>query len=185
MTGHILRHRLRIETNEVHELLHRHPYFSAIADGTIESQKFDQLMALMGGFYATLDPLMTQACRHLGSDAGQYRYRARVPYFSIRSRDAPALPEIRGLAALAGAAYVVDGAVLGGQVLRKAIAGRLVHPYWDWCAEDGRSVWSGTQALIDLADAEQASSDKAIEVAIAVFQAFSGHMEMSTEEAPV
>ena len=175
-----LRHRLRVETADVHERLHQHRLFAAIADGNIGSDDFDRLMARMGGFYAALDPLMIVAGRK--AQPGTYTYRARTPMFSRVDGHAPILQRISDLASLAGAAYVVDGSVLGGQILRRAIAGRLTHPYWDWCATDGPSVWRETQKLIELVDTDACSANLAIKVANDVFNAFSVHMNLSCEE---
>lgn len=180
MTGSSLRQRLRAETQAVHERLHRDDHFAAIADGSILAQDFDQLMARMGGFYRALDPIMMAVCHQTGQKAGGYAYHARAPMFT-GCTGTPDLPRIAGLGALAGAAYVVDGSVLGGQILRRAIAGRLSHPYWDWCAVAGASVWRATRALIDTAD-QAAVGDEAVKAANAVFLAFSEHMNMSEAE---
>jgi len=175
-----LRQRLRAETHAVHEHLHQHQFFAAIADGSIDARNFDRLMARMGGFYRALDPLMIAACGSAGK--GGYRYRPRAALFPRVEVGAPALPVIDDLAALAGSAYVVDGSVLGGQLLKRAIAGRLQHPYWDWCASDGPSVWRETRALIDSANGNAAAADRAVDTANAVFQAFSDHMDMAHAE---
>lgn len=171
-----------METHVVHERLHRQRHFSAIADGTIAAEDFDWLMTRMGGFYAALDPMMTAACRRIGAGTGGYRYHARTPKFPNITGGVPALPEIGNLAALAGAAYTVDGAVLGGQLLRQSIAGRLDHPYWDWCATAGKTIWHDARALIDLADTDPGSVGCAIDVAKAVFSAFHDHMDAAPAE---
>lgn len=178
MTGEPLRQRLRIETYAVHERLHQHPQFAAIADGTIPARDFDRLMSRMGGFYAALDPLMVMASQ--GAGHGGYRYHPRVGMFPRTETTRPSLPAILDVAALAGAAYVVDGSVLGGQLLRRAINGRLQHPYWDWCADVGPSVWRSTRALIDRVEAGP-NSDRAVETANSVFNAFSDHMHMADD----
>lgn len=176
MTGEHLRQKLREETHAVHERLHQHRHFAAIADGSIRSVDFDPLMARMGAFYAALDPLMTAASRDLGQ--GAYRYQPRAVLFPSVEGAPPHFPRIDTLPAFAGAAYVVDGSVLGGQLLRRAISGRLCHPYWDWCAVAGPDVWRSTRALIDLADSCP-DRDDAVKTANAVFQVFSDHMVMT------
>jgi len=181
MSGEPLRQRLRLETHAVHERLHQHRHFAAIADG-IDAQEFQRLMSRMGGFYATLDPLMIAICGRAGQ--GGYFYQPRTPLFPKVETGAPSLPVIDDLAAFAGAAYVVDGSVLGGQLLKRAIAGRLRHPYWDWCASDGPSVWRGTRALIDRVDGSATVADRAVDTANAGFQSFSDHMEMAHAGVP-
>lgn len=166
----------------MHEALHDHSHFAAMAEGRISAGAFDRVMARMGGFFAALDPVMDRACSRSGADAGAYVYRPRAGYFPDREGIA-VLPGIEGTAGLAGAAYVVDGAMLGGQVLRHAIAGRLAHPYWDWCARDGAGIWRETQALIARADTGPAPADTAVRTAKAVFEAFAAHMDMSRTEA--
>lgn len=178
-----LRQRLRAETHAVHERLHQHELFAAIADGSIAAEDFDRLMARMGGFYAAFDPVMTAANLHARHGGVDYRYQMRRPLFHRTDTPPPVLPEIIDLATLAGAAYVVDGAVLGGQILQRAIAGRLEHPYWDWCASTGALVWRNARALIDTADTGASAADRAVDTANRVFQAFSDHMNMPREEA--
>lgn len=168
---------------DVHERLHAHPGFAAIADGTIRAAEFHRLMGLMGSFYAAFDPLVSAASVQVGR--GIYCYQNRAPMFHTALGGAPDLPKIDDLSALAGAAYVVDGSVLGGQILRRAIASRLQHPYWEWCAREGASVWRCTRTLIDAADAGPEANGHAVHIANAVFSAFAGHMNMSMEEVTV
>ena len=181
MTAPPLRQRLKAETSDVHERLHEHQDFAAIANGSILSQDFDRIMAHVGGFYAALDPAMMSASRKLGSKV--YQYRPGRPLFTQVVKQGGGIPTIDTLAALAGAAYVVDGAVLGGQILRRALSGRLSHPYWDWCANHGATVWREARMLIDLADTNEAAADHAVQTANAVFHEFERYVSITKEKA--
>ena len=180
-----LRQRLKIETAEIHERLHHHDQFAATANGSIDSAAFDDLMDRMGTFYAALDPIMVAACRHTGADRAGYFYRPRAPLFPRALQCAPRFARIDNLASLAGAAYVVDGAVLGGQIIGRAIAGRLEHPYWEWCAEVGAMVWRQARGLIEHADRDPYASDRAVASAKHMFQAFADHMSYAADEVAI
>lgn len=180
MTSHALRYRLKIETADVHERLHDQSDFAAIAGGTILERDFKRVMARIGGFYAVFDPKMERGSQSAGPNV--YAYQARGPLFAHVETSDLDLPDVDTLPALAGAAYVMDGAVLGGQILRRAISDRLTHPYWDWCAEKGAAVWRDARALIDLADTDSEAADHAIDVAKAVFRAFERQVDMTCED---
>lgn len=180
MTAKGLRHRLKRETMDVHLRLHDHGYFAAMAAGTISTTDFQRLMRRMGSFYAALDPLMAAACAKTG--AGVYHYRHRGPMFGDIEDPGPGLLAIDDLAALTGAAYVVDGSVMGAQLLRRAILGRLQHPYWDWCAAHGAAIWHETRALIAFAESCDVNQDRTVQFANAVFAAFEDHMQMAGRE---
>ena len=165
-----LRKRLQFATHDVHEALHAHPDFAAMQDGSISVQAFDHVMARMGGFYRALDPIMTAASRSFSD--GTYRYLPRSPMFSDVEKPQMTLPSITSQPSLAGAAYVVDGSVLGGRVLGTALGGRLHHAYWAWCASEGPQVWRNVLAFIDHVDTGSAQQTQAIDAALAVFETF-------------
>lgn len=166
-----LRWLLQESTSAVHQRLHRHPDFSAIADGTILGRDFDLLMARIGGFFCALDPKMQAAC-DCTPGLGDYAYRARAPMFPRTLAEPSRLPAVNDLPSLAGAAYVVDGSVLGGKVLASALGDHLQHPYWDWCAGNGPAIWRATIALIDCADTGTDARFRAVSTAQDVFAAF-------------
>ena len=168
MTGRSLRLELRDATGEVHETLHHLPDFAALAEGRLSRDGHARLMQRMGGFYGMLDPLMIMASR----GAEPYAYRPRAALFPGHGTGAVALPSLRSIEALAGAAYVVDGSVLGGQVLSRASAHAGSHPYWQWCCAHGATVWREALALIDRVDTGHEARQRAITAARDVFDAF-------------
>lgn len=172
MRSQSLRDVLAAETRDVHERLHRHPDFAALEAGTIGRSDYACLMARMGGFYSALDRTVLLACKHLKGDLAGYRYRQRGPLFAERASHGAILPQLGSLPALAGAIYVADGAVLGGQILARSAGPGRAHAYWEWCAEQGASVWHQARGLIDRADRGPEARSVAVASAISVFRAF-------------
>lgn len=160
-------------------MLHGHPDFAAIEAGQIDMDVHARLMAKMGAFYASLDPVIGSACGALGDDIAGYRYRPRLDLFPAKSDRRIPIPKIATPGALAGAIYVVDGAVLGGQVLARALGDRPLHPYWTWCCQNGASVWRAAQTLIDHVDTDQRARDTATRAALDVFGSFARALDMS------
>lgn len=150
--------------------------------GQIDANDHECLMSRMGGFYAALDPLIAAACESMGDDIAGYRYRPRLGLFPSRSRRPVLIPAVDTPAALAGAIYVVDGAVLGGQVLARAFGDRSLHPYWHWCCQNGPSVWRAAKALIDHLDTDAKARAAATRTALDMFDAFAGAVDMTAEK---
>ncbi|MEM7055982.1 MAG: biliverdin-producing heme oxygenase [Pseudomonadota bacterium] len=180
-----LRHHLRQETEAAHLALHRHPGFAAIESGEIVPQDHDQLMARVGGFYAILDPLASAASKVLGDHLAGYRYRPRAALFPNKAEKQIHVPDLATPAELAGAVYVVDGAVLGGQILARAFGDQALHPYWQWCCHHGPAVWRTTKALLEHVDTDTAARDEATETALRVFKAFSEAIDGAFDKAEV
>lgn len=139
--------------------------------GSISAGRFAVLMRQMGGFYAMLDPVMVSASERLAPDG--YRYRTRASHFSSRNPAPIRPPRVETLPALAGAAYVVDGAVMGGQIIARALPKDLQHPYWTWCTRDGPTQWRSVLGLIAAVDSSERAAQEAVDTALATFEAFS------------
>lgn len=184
MEQQTLRHHLRIGTREVHEALHASRGFYALSEATITPHAFQTLMSGMGQFYQALDGPMIQACaRHKGKIGG-YQYRPRAKLFAVQQAKSIVLPGINGPAALAGAAYVVDGAVLGGKILGSGPLTFARHPYWDWCARDGSKIWRSACALLDHLDRDGINHAEVLSSATAVFEAFGKAMADHMDQIP-
>lgn len=167
-----LRQLLRQETDAVHQHLHARIDFASLQDGTICQYDYDNMMARLGGFYSALDPQIFRAVEQIGAAVGPYRYQPRSPMFPQKSR-IKASPHLKySLPALAGAAYVIDGSVLGGRVLGISEPSGEKHPYWAWCAREGSAVWRGALALIDLADTGPSARAAAVDAARELFNCF-------------
>jgi len=124
---------LRAHTAELHIALEKRlPFFSA----TLDSRTFLQLMQAYHGFYA---PLEDALCARQGLLDGldlHPRLKAATLHADLRAMGLSAeavadlprcteLPALDSAAACLGVLYVLEGATLGGQVLRREIHARL------------------------------------------------------------
>lgn len=181
-----LRAELRRGTAQVHEALHSHPWFAELAEGRLSAATYQALMQRLFGFYRAFDPMMCAAAETLGDRVGEYRYVPRAQMLRrAAGATAPdrrvALPRIGGLAAFCGAAYVVDGAVLGGAILGRALPRNADRTYWDWCSREGPGIWRANHQL--LRDAEtDASRQDAMSSALATFAAFAAWVDPAPDE---
>lgn len=185
MAKRTLRHHLRIHTQEVHEELHSLDGFHPLATGTITPDAFQSLMTGLAGFYKSLDSRMLRANARYHEETGGYCYRPRAILFPEPAR-AAVLPAIDSLAALAGAAYVVDGAVLGGRVLGNGPLPFARHPYWDWCASDGPAIWRAACKMLEHLDRCGIAHAEVLDAAQSTFETFRDTMlDHMTQGDPV
>ena len=184
-----LRHLLRESTGEVHEALHRLPCFARLADATIGRAEYARLLQRMEEFYAAADPALGAAARRFEAATGGEVHHPRAPLLARdlaaldltpKWRRASAFPSPDSPAALAGALYVVDGSLLGGAVLGRAVA-QLDWPapasYWRWAGAEGPAIWWRTVALLGRVDDGEASRRAAAASAEATFRAFAACMK--------
>lgn len=112
---------LRAATNDVHERMHAHSGYRALASGGIQAQAYRRLLARSYGFYL---PMEAQLSR--GRDRS-CRLQADLLALGMTPAAIDALPLCITLSPLdsrpkrLGAAYVVEGAALGGHVLARAL----------------------------------------------------------------
>ena len=190
-----LRLLLRDQTREVHEALHRLPDFALLAESRIGRADYGRLLLRLHGFYAAIDPALDRAASRHAGVAGLRGHAHRAPALArdLAALDlqparpaTPTLPDPATPAALAGALYVLDGALIGGATLARA-AGRLDWPaptaFWEWCQAEGPVLWRRTLALIDGVDDGAASRAAAVATATALFQAFGEFMAPADESA--
>ncbi|MEE1922631.1 biliverdin-producing heme oxygenase [Pseudomonas sp. 148P] len=124
---------LRASTGELHIALEKRlPFFS----DTLDIPAFRLLMQAYHGFYAPLEAALQQAAGLSADFDLQPRYKTAIlrgdlqalGLSAARLADLPActeLPRLDSAAACLGVLYVVEGATLGGQVLRREIQARL------------------------------------------------------------
>jgi len=124
---------LRAHTAELHIALEKRlPFFSA----NLDLPAFLHLMQAYHGFYAPLeDALRTSPGLPAGFDL-QPRFKSATLHGDLRAMGlsaeaiaqlprCPQLPAVDSASACLGVLYVLEGATLGGQVLRREIHGRL------------------------------------------------------------
>jgi heme oxygenase len=128
-----LRTRLRVSTAEVHERLHRHEGFAAVAAGTIDLIDYQRLLSRLWGFHYPFETTLRQVDCKL--DIGvefEARGRSRLLESDLVALgwDRPSvirLPQCenlevpKGAAVFMGALYVVEGSTLGGIQLARAL----------------------------------------------------------------
>ncbi len=179
-----LRVLLRDETRDAHEALHQLPVFRRLARSTIGRAEYAALLQRMESFYASFDAALAAACERHACAIGDVVHARRAPLIlrdMTKMGVAPArgatpdLPALDEPGAIAGALYVVDGALLGGAVLGSAVR-RLGWPapggFWSWCRTEGPGLWRRTQSLLD----RVAPADEKVVLAAAVgtFGTFAG-----------
>ena len=112
---------LRAATNDAHERMHAHAGYSALASGTIEAEQYRRLLARSYGFYL---PVEVQLLR--GRDRSR-RLEADLMALGMVAESIAALPlcvlrsPLDSHPKAQGAAYVVEGAALGGLAMARAL----------------------------------------------------------------
>ncbi|MDR0278798.1 MAG: biliverdin-producing heme oxygenase [Paucimonas sp.] len=124
---------LRASTGELHIALEKRlPFFS----DTLDIPAFLLLMQAYHGFYSPLEAALQRACGPSTDFDLHPRYKTATLRDDLQTlglsaavlADLPActeLPRLDSPAACLGVLYVLEGATLGGQVLRREIHGRL------------------------------------------------------------
>lgn len=191
-----LRVQLREETRAVHEATHELPVLRCLARSVIGRAEYAELLLRLEAFYAAIDTVLAAACKRHAASIGGAVHAARAPLLArdlaglglLPARaEAPAMPLLDGAAAIAGMFYVVDGALLGGATLGRAVR-RLDWPapcvFWSWCQAEGPAIWHRTLALIDHVDRGPDSRAGALATASATFSTFADWMgQLSPEPA--
>lgn len=169
---------LRVATDAVHQRMHRHPGFEALAEGRITAADYRALLARLLGFHLAFEHATGEAPRRsrrlaedlraLGADA------AAAPL-------CPDLPALASHAARLGAAYVAEGAALGGRVMAKALNGRpellAARSFLSGDAAATGARWSAFLARLESEIRTPAERDAAVGSAVAVFLCFERWME--------
>ncbi len=112
---------LRAATDDVHERMHAHPGYRALASGGIQADDYRRLLARSYGFYLPIEIELTR-----GRDRSR-RLETDLLALGMTPEGIEALPFCTALSPLdshpkaLGAAYVVEGAALGGLTLARAL----------------------------------------------------------------
>ena len=183
--GTVARAALRAATEATHLALHAHPRFAGLVEGTASRAAHIALLNSLWRFYARADAEIADAPVYAAAEG--YRYRPRSPALEAAGAragvpaQAPLLPVIAGLPELAGIAYVLDGALMGGAVIEAALRRQGLdiaeRSFWLWCREEGPAAWAEARALIARADALSAGRAGMVAAAVASFAAFADNLD--------
>jgi heme oxygenase len=98
------------------------------------------------------------------------------------------LTEFATPADLAGAAYVVEGALMGAKLLERALPPETAtadsRRFWTWSAAAGPRRWAMTRGFIETACPSSCEREAAIKTAIAVFGLFRDIVSKDLAELP-
>jgi len=145
-----IRKRLREATLDVHQRLHGHDGFNAVATGEIDRADYRLLLARLWGFHRPYEAVLRQAAsdgRTPSSLEGRGRcgmLEADLATLGATPASIADLPQCGSLrlpasrAGLMGAMYVVEGSTLGGLHLARALA-----PLFGSEAGEGRRFFLG------------------------------------------
>ncbi|MDA8585547.1 biliverdin-producing heme oxygenase [Rhodobacteraceae bacterium] len=178
---------LRLQTNDVHQQLHRHAPFVALFDGFIGRDDYCALMVRFYGFYAALDRAIAQA---LSYPTQGFACIERAGFLaqdltdlglgSAAIANCPACEDVNAIvtpASLGGVLYVIEGANLGATQIDRA-AQKLLSPdhtrgrsFWAWSRLHNCSRWGGVTAYLADLDAASHPHKPPIHGANDVFQA--------------
>ncbi len=182
---------LRQATRPEHEALDAHPAFASLMSGTLSRNGYRSLMTQFHDFYCVHDPLLDASCRLHSMERLGFIY---APRSGILGRDlaalegraarpasvGPAPPNLETAGSLAGVLYVLEGSMLGGGVLSRAVGalpavtGETGDGYWRWCRDLGASRWAMTCAMIERLSTSGAARSDMISGARAAFATFAG-----------
>ncbi|MEG3178507.1 biliverdin-producing heme oxygenase [Sphingomonas sp. RB3P16] len=168
---------LRSATDSVHQRMHRHPGFAALADGTIERAAYRALLARIHGFYRSVEARLA-----LGN-ARSTALADDLVDLGLSRGTLEALPSCAPLqigespAETIGARYVVFGASLGGQVMAKALARRAPALPTRFLCGTGSADWSRFVASLDAHLPDGAARALAARAAVTTFAALEGWMD--------
>jgi heme oxygenase (biliverdin-IX-beta and delta-forming) len=190
-----IRARLRAATAEAHERMHAHPGFAAAAAGTIRVADYRQLLARVYGFHRPFESAARAAAVSLGLDFDiEERARspalladlkslglgldaiARLPLWAPRS-------SLASVGAVLGALYVLEGSILGGVQIARALRGVLGDDSGDgrrfFLGRGNRQsgMWRAFLERLEGLSEDQRQSARAVEAAVVTFQDFENWME--------
>jgi heme oxygenase len=128
-----IRKRLRDATLEVHQRLHGHDGFNAVATGAISRSDYALLLARLWGFHRPFEAILEKAVAKIGVSRDLEGRRRRemlksdLATLGATLESIDSLPQcewlrpMESLAEVMGAMYVVEGSTLGGLHLARAL----------------------------------------------------------------
>lgn len=194
---------LRQETRSEHAALDSHPAFAALMDGTLSVEGYRRLMFCFHGFYVRHDSMLADACERYSLESLGFSYAPRAGALAkdlagiggaawLYSQTWPAtLPSIDSIGRLAGFLYVLEGSMLGGAVLHRAVEALLAsrqmadHGYWSWCRDAGPTRWKMTCQMLDRVAAAELAQAQMIDGAKAAFMTFAEWLDCWQDEPRV
>lgn len=186
--GVIVRDRLRRETAEIHERLHRHAGLAAAARSSITAEDYVLLLARLFGFHRAYESVVAEtACNEaidlsfwpivrseslaldlvaLGVDGAAI---ARLPLCTPITRPSNA-------AELLGSHYVVEGSALGGQLIARALELRFGDNRRFFLTQPG-NAWRALTDLLETLAGNPLAMEAAAGAARAMFLDFERWMD--------
>ena len=187
-----MRWQLREATREVHERLHGHAGFAAVAAGSIGRGDYRALLLRLLGFHRAFDTVLATAAGQ-GWSGLDLAARSRSALLAedlaalglagAEIETAPvctAMFEPAAAAEFMGALYVVEGSALGGRELARALEPRLPgeagRHFFLGRGRAGGAQWADFLAELQRLDGAAAAEAGAVRGAQATFAAFEGWM---------
>ena len=177
-----LRERLRHETAEIHERLHRHSGLGAAARGSITAEDYVQLLARLLGFHRAYEAALAEACieavdasllpvkrsESLALDLAALGVEhATIAHLPVCAKIAR--PSNR--AELLGARYVVEGSALGGQLIARALEQSFGDNRRFFLFQPG-TEWRALTGLLEALAEDPAAVEAAAKAASTIFLNF-------------
>lgn len=116
-----LRHVLREATQEIHQRLHRHAGFAAVAAGDIDLLRYRHLLSRLYGFHRGIEHRLALGAAQSAALAEDLVTLGMDRKTIERLPRCTALPAMDTQAKRLGALYVIEGAALGGRVLARGL----------------------------------------------------------------
>ena len=157
---------LKRDTDEIHQRLHELPVFADLMAGRLSLHRYRRVMSGFLNFYEEFDSAATDANQRFSKRLKGHTYVPRAPMFradvvALGGKPPTQNPakkcdlKFGSLAEYVGALYVVDGSVLGGLIMNKALKrnadlnGKGGKSYWNWCQQNGLTHWQYTLKLLE------------------------------------
>ena len=191
---------LKTATDAIHDEAHQLPLMQRLADGTISRADYKTLTQRLYHYYFLVDQRLLAGCAETGIDLATYTYEPRTPMIAQdlqamheacppprpNPHGLPELPPLWTRPSIAGAAYVVEGSLMGAKLLERALPEAVAAPqartFWRWCASVGSGRWAMTRSFIENACPDAASRNEARAAALVTFKLF--HALLDPARAP-
>lgn len=177
---------LKRDTDEIHRQLHDLPVFADLMAGRLSLRRYRLVMKGFLNFYEEFDSAAIDANQRFSQSLEGHIYVPRAPLFRAdvaalggnpKSQNADKKGDLNlgSLAEYIGALYVVDGSVLGGLTMNKALKrnadlnGKGGKSYWTWCQQNGITHWQSTLKLLEKTWRREANPEAVTNAALQTF----------------
>lgn len=179
---------LRSGTRTLHVALEKRlPFFS----DSLDLQRYTRLLAAYYGFYRAMENRLEHSTLIPPGFDLHARLKTRALVQDLRALNisprslslCPALPQLGSEASVLGVLYVLEGATLGGNILRKQIAERLGLQAHDGCAflyvygEATGRYWKSFLDFLCAVPLDARARDEAVKAACSTFSCFEQWLE--------